>query len=242
MQETISVIIEAWHQPPPVINANPFDLDNVIVFHGKNTSSNNFQKYICHTKNFLQIYYIFRLFTDDQLLAQSTAHRTIRAESNWTESVFVVNSSRLTYSYRVICDQKYYGPGCSDLCRPRDDGFGHYTCTANGTRICREGWTGPYCTERKKKKIRIESEIIFGIDQSESNNDFYLQRFALLVVMLNAVTVRSLLSANAAQDGKARTARNVSDIRDAKKAHVNCLGSVTVSKDGEAFSAIKVQL
>ncbi|GAV04933.1 hypothetical protein RvY_15133 [Ramazzottius varieornatus] len=119
--ETISVIIEAWHQPPPTTNANPFDLDNplgdVIMFH------------------------------DDQLLAQSTAHRTIRSDSNRTESVFVVNSTRLTYSYRVICDHKYYGPGCSDLCRPRDDGFGHYTCTANGTRICREGWTGPYCTE-----------------------------------------------------------------------------------------------
>ncbi|OQV23489.1 Delta-like protein 1 [Hypsibius exemplaris] len=82
-----------------------------------------------------------------QLLAQLTAHRNLKADANWTESTFTANSSQLTFSYRVVCDEKYYGAGCADLCRPRDDGFGHYTCTENGTRVCLDGWTGPYCTQ-----------------------------------------------------------------------------------------------
>ncbi|KAG8224530.1 hypothetical protein J437_LFUL004221 [Ladona fulva] len=57
--------------------------------------------------------------------------------------------ARLRFGARVTCDAHYYGPGCANLCRPRDDGFGHYTCSAAGDRVCLPGWEGDYCTTRK---------------------------------------------------------------------------------------------
>lgn len=55
----------------------------------------------------------------------------------------------LRLSYRVTCAPHYYGIGCEVLCRPRDDAFGHYTCSAAGEIVCRPGWTGDYCSKRK---------------------------------------------------------------------------------------------
>lgn len=65
--------------------------------------------------------------------------------SHFTAESDTVPLLKLFYKYRVVCDEDYYGPGCSDVCRPRDDEFGHYRCTENGTKTCLDGWTGPYC-------------------------------------------------------------------------------------------------
>lgn len=59
------------------------------------------------------------------------------------------NRSELRYSYRVVCDAFYHGPECSDRCRPRNDSLGHYSCDGDGRRVCQEGWSGEYCTERE---------------------------------------------------------------------------------------------
>ncbi|XP_071454914.1 delta-like protein B [Hetaerina americana] len=52
----------------------------------------------------------------------------------------------LRFGARVTCNAHYYGPGCANLCRPRDDNFGHYTCSAAGDRVCLPGWEGDYCS------------------------------------------------------------------------------------------------
>lgn len=57
--------------------------------------------------------------------------------------------TELRYSYRFLCDEYYYGDGCSVFCRPRDDAFGHFTCGERGEIICNSGWKGQYCTERE---------------------------------------------------------------------------------------------
>ncbi|KAK6998227.1 delta-like protein D [Biomphalaria glabrata] len=75
---------------------------------------------------------------------------TIRAASsgpewyNYTET-FNNSTKQLVYAYRFVCEKNYYGAKCSDLCRPRDDQFGHYTCSANGSFVCMDGWDGRYC-------------------------------------------------------------------------------------------------
>lgn len=57
--------------------------------------------------------------------------------------------AHLRLSYRVTCAAHYYGSGCEVLCRPRDDAFGHYTCSSSGEIVCKAGWTGDYCSKRK---------------------------------------------------------------------------------------------
>lgn len=57
--------------------------------------------------------------------------------------------TRLSYSYRVICSDNYYGESCSRLCKKRDDHFGHYECQPDGSLSCLPGWTGKYCDQRK---------------------------------------------------------------------------------------------
>lgn len=53
----------------------------------------------------------------------------------------------LEYAYKVECDEYYYGPGCVNFCRPRDDQFGHYVCDENGDKVCMQGWKGDYCEQ-----------------------------------------------------------------------------------------------
>ncbi|XP_030621050.1 protein jagged-1b [Chanos chanos] len=51
----------------------------------------------------------------------------------------------LEYRLRFRCDSNYYGPLCNKFCRARDDFFGHFDCDPVGTKVCKEGWTGPEC-------------------------------------------------------------------------------------------------
>lgn len=73
--------------------------------------------------------------------------RSIAAGSTWQHFSHTTQYTSLEYSYRVVCDEHYYGTGCSTFCRPRDDQFGHYTCDNNGTKICLKSWQGPYCDQ-----------------------------------------------------------------------------------------------
>jgi hypothetical protein len=56
---------------------------------------------------------------------------------------------RMSFRYRVVCNGGYYGPGCSTSCVVRNDRFGHYVCSENGTKVCMDGWTGLYCDRRE---------------------------------------------------------------------------------------------
>ncbi|KAK0137387.1 Protein jagged-1b [Merluccius polli] len=53
----------------------------------------------------------------------------------------------LEYRLRFRCDSNYYGPLCNKFCRARDDFFGHFACEPSGTKICKDGWTGPECLD-----------------------------------------------------------------------------------------------
>ncbi|XP_014254635.1 neurogenic locus protein delta [Cimex lectularius] len=81
-----------------------------------------------------------------RLITRLTTQRWLDVGSDWTPGG---TEGALRFEYRVTCEPHYYGTGCAVLCRPRDDNFGHYTCSENGSRICTEGWDGEYCTTPK---------------------------------------------------------------------------------------------
>lgn len=69
--------------------------------------------------------------------------------TDWSQHTQMEKQTELRYSYRFICNESYYGESCSKKCTPRDDRFGHYTCTRDGQLSCLPGWKGKYCEERK---------------------------------------------------------------------------------------------
>ncbi|KAL3872719.1 hypothetical protein ACJMK2_035925 [Sinanodonta woodiana] len=82
-----------------------------------------------------------------ELISRLAAQRSAQAGTDWLYYIHATEYTQLEYSYRIVCDENYYGPSCSIFCRPRDDQFGHYTCSENGTKICMGGWTGQYCDQ-----------------------------------------------------------------------------------------------
>ncbi|CAG5134091.1 unnamed protein product, partial [Candidula unifasciata] len=79
------------------------------------------------------------------LIARLAEIKSAASGKNWYNFEHDFNYTVLKYAFRFTCDSNYYGANCADLCRPRDDSFGHYTCSANGTKVCLDGWTGDYC-------------------------------------------------------------------------------------------------
>ncbi|XP_007251067.3 protein jagged-1b [Astyanax mexicanus] len=53
----------------------------------------------------------------------------------------------LEYRLRFRCEVNYYGPLCNHFCRVRDDFFGHFDCDVSGSKVCKDGWTGPECRQ-----------------------------------------------------------------------------------------------
>ncbi|KAL5008933.1 hypothetical protein ScPMuIL_014514 [Solemya velum] len=82
-----------------------------------------------------------------ELISRLAVQRSVEVGEQWSNFIHKSKYSNLTYSYRMVCDENYYGPSCSILCQPREDQFGHYTCTSNGTKVCLDGWTGNYCDQ-----------------------------------------------------------------------------------------------
>ena len=85
----------------------------------------------------------------ETLITRLTTQRWLDVGEDWTEDEHRSSHSVMRYEYRVTCDAHYYGAGCANLCRPRDDNFGHYKCSPTGDRVCLSGWQGDYCTKRK---------------------------------------------------------------------------------------------
>ena len=80
---------------------------------------------------------------------QLATQRWMESSNSWKNDSYTVlgQQQSLDYEYRVKCDEHYYGEGCANLCRPRDDKFGHYTCSQEGDKVCLPGWSGEYCTK-----------------------------------------------------------------------------------------------
>ena len=84
-----------------------------------------------------------------QRISRLAVQRHLQKGPEWSNYIHETERTQLEYKYRVMCNPEYYGPGCSVLCKPRDDKYGHYRCNENGEIICLDGWTGQYCTEGK---------------------------------------------------------------------------------------------
>lgn len=79
----------------------------------------------------------------------------------WHNVSHIGTVANITFSYRVICQQNYYGDSCSKLCVPRDDRYGHYTCNRNGTKVCLPGWSGGYCSEGTVQLLDACYDLLF---------------------------------------------------------------------------------
>ncbi|XP_017761441.1 PREDICTED: neurogenic locus protein delta [Eufriesea mexicana] len=79
------------------------------------------------------------------LITRLTTQKWLDVGPNWTEDEYRSAHAKMVYEYRVTCVTHYYGKGCENLCKPRDDSFGHYSCSPTGKRVCLSGWEGDYC-------------------------------------------------------------------------------------------------
>lgn len=98
----------------------------------------------------VSLFLSYRFLLPDTLIARMTKQSIADVGGPWVEEDQHWGSgAHLRLSYRVNCAAFYYGSGCEVLCRPRDDAFGHYSCSPAGEIVCRSGWTGDYCSKRK---------------------------------------------------------------------------------------------
>uniref|UniRef100_T1IPW5 Delta-like protein n=2 Tax=Strigamia maritima TaxID=126957 RepID=T1IPW5_STRMM len=81
------------------------------------------------------------------LLTRLANQSWLTVGDEWTQYEHQTGPSQLQLEYRVRCEEHYYGEGCTKLCRPRNDTFGHYECSLQGEQMCLPGWKGKYCEE-----------------------------------------------------------------------------------------------
>lgn len=85
------------------------------------------------------------------LITRLMTQRWLELGETWTADDHHTAHASLSYEYRVVCQEHYYGEGCRKWCKPRNDSFGHYVCNATGYLVCLEGWQGTknYCITRE---------------------------------------------------------------------------------------------
>ncbi|XP_036362569.1 protein jagged-1b-like isoform X7 [Octopus sinensis] len=54
-------------------------------------------------------------------------------------------TTQLTYQIRSYCTQGYYGPNCAIRCDIPISEQTRFQCDANGQKVCKPGFTGPFC-------------------------------------------------------------------------------------------------
>lgn len=81
-----------------------------------------------------------------KLITRLATQRWLDVSQYWTQDIHKTNHTAFSYAIRVRCMDNYYGESCEKLCRPRNDKFGHYTCSPSGDKVCLRGWSGEYCT------------------------------------------------------------------------------------------------
>ncbi|XP_016982761.1 neurogenic locus protein delta [Drosophila rhopaloa] len=90
--------------------------------------------------------------TNNLLIQRLLVQQVLEVSSEWKTNKSESQYTSLEYDFRVTCDPNYYGSGCAKFCRPRDDAFGHSTCSETGEIICLTGWQGDYCHKPKCAK------------------------------------------------------------------------------------------
>lgn len=114
---------------------------------------------------------------DEELLIERSIHKGMINPGEEKQTVEHKTSvTSMQYTVRVRCHEHYYGSKCNQVCRPRDDYFGHYVCDQSGNRNCMEGWTGPDCkTGEGEISAQILSNTCFGsVSVSTKNVDWKL--------------------------------------------------------------------
>ncbi|KFM63294.1 Neurogenic locus protein delta, partial [Stegodyphus mimosarum] len=81
-----------------------------------------------------------------KLITRLATQRWLDVSQYWTQDMHKTNHTQFSYAIRVRCMDNYYGESCEKLCRPRNDKFGHYTCSPTGDKVCLRGWSGEYCS------------------------------------------------------------------------------------------------
>ncbi|CAH0690436.1 unnamed protein product [Spodoptera exigua] len=72
----------------------------------------------------------------------------VEPSAEWHALQHAGAAAAVAYRVRVLCQPNYYNTTCTTFCRPRDDKFGHYSCTAEGAKRCLPGWQGDNCEKR----------------------------------------------------------------------------------------------
>ena len=89
---------------------------------------------------------------DDDLIGDSDLddifiNRRLEVNTGFTErETYSGNSNRVTIqvSFRVMCQENYYGADCATFCLAQDDDEnGHYTCNSDGSIQCLGGFENP---------------------------------------------------------------------------------------------------
>ena len=83
-----------------------------------------------------------------ELIGQDLQQSILHPDAEWHNITSNGAYVTIRYRIRIRCDLNYYNTTCTKFCKPRDDQFGHYTCDANGDKICKAGWMGaPNCEQ-----------------------------------------------------------------------------------------------
>ena len=86
----------------------------------------------------------------DDLLDRVIVNQQLSVSSSFTSTRTITGyygKVTLDLSFRVMCQDNYYGSDCSRYCIPE----GHYTCDDQGIRVCLPGYSGSDCLTRKLK-------------------------------------------------------------------------------------------
>lgn len=87
--------------------------------------------------------------TEAGLVEEAWWSGIVEPSAEWHALQHAGPAAAVAYRVRVLCQPNYYNTTCTTFCRPRDDKFGHYSCTAEGDKRCLPGWQGDNCEKRE---------------------------------------------------------------------------------------------
>lgn len=93
-----------------------------------------------------KVHYIFFLDLSNRI-SRDVVRDKLTPPSLWMKRRAKTAQLELIYEYRVVCDEFYYSDTCEQICRHRNDNFGHYVCDETGSKVCLPGWQGEFCQE-----------------------------------------------------------------------------------------------
>ena len=91
-------------------------------------------------------------------------NRRLEVNTSFTEiGTYSGNFNRVTIqmSFRVMCQENYYGADCATFCMAQDDDEnGHYTCNSDGSIQCLSGFENPSNNCRDSELIHLCFTIV----------------------------------------------------------------------------------